>query len=179
MKSDLLDLAMAPAWTEPRARPTSPPARLTVSLATPEDRDLIYRSRHDIYGLELGQHSTNGDGRLTDALDQWNVYLVAKLGTELAGFISITPPSAPSYSIDKYFPRQSLSIVFDHTLYEIRLLTVLQKHRGRELATLLMYAAFRWVESHGGRHIVAIGRREILELYLRSGLQRTGLSTKS
>jgi histidinol-phosphate/aromatic aminotransferase/cobyric acid decarboxylase-like protein len=245
MKSDML----APAMEITAAERTAP--QITLAVAGDEDRELIYRARHDVYGLELRQHAANGDARLTDALDAWNVYLVAKVEGVLAGFISITPPPLPErerfsrrkgsagvppavfgvppktfcstgcvpigfvgrshepvggtptgatgtvafpffnrnvpaegeeehqYSIDKYFDRQSLPIAFDEGLYEIRLLTVLRKHRGRELATLLMYAAFRWVESHGGRHIVAIGRREIVDLYLRSGLERTGFSTKS
>jgi len=37
-----------------------------------------------------------------------------------------------------------------------------------------MYAAFRWVEAQGGERIVAIGRREILDLYLHVGLERLG-----
>src|ERR1041385_912788 len=63
-------------------------------------------------------------------------------------------------------------------LYEIRLLTVLRPYRGRDLATLLMYAAFRWVEAHGGRRVVAIGRREVVEMYLRSGLESLGSSVR-
>jgi histidinol-phosphate/aromatic aminotransferase/cobyric acid decarboxylase-like protein len=42
-----------------------------------------------------------------------------------------------------------------------------------------MYAAFRWVESHGGTRIVAIGRREVLDMYLRSGLEPLGMSVQS
>ena len=183
---------LAPATEMAAAEQPAP--QITLAVAGDEDRELIYRARHEVYGLELRQHEANGDGRLTDTLDAWNVYLVAKVDGVLAGFISITPPPQPptphpnplpegegkhQYSINKYFDRQLLPIAFDEGLYEIRLLTVLRKHRGRELATLLMYAAFRWVESHGGQHIVAIGRREIVDLYLRSGLKRTGFSTKS
>ncbi len=166
MKSDLCDLAIAaPVETRLKA------SRISLALADAKDRDRIYEIRHQIYGLDLGQHSGNGEGRLRDALDSSNTYLVAKIGAEIAGFVSITPPTAPSYSIDKYFPRASLPFRFSDKLYEIRLLTVLRKHRGRELATALMYGAFRWVESHGGAQIVAIGRREILDLYLRTGLE--------
>jgi histidinol-phosphate/aromatic aminotransferase/cobyric acid decarboxylase-like protein/GNAT superfamily N-acetyltransferase len=173
MKSDLCDLAIAaPLETGSKT------ARIRLALADAKDRERIYEIRHQVYGLELGQHSANGEGRLRDALDNSNVYLVAKLDTEIGGFISITPPTGPSYSIDKYFPRASLPFTFSDKLYEIRLLTVLRKHRGRDLATLLMYAAFRWVESHGGRQIMAIGRREILDLYLRTGLEQAGLSTR-
>lgn len=161
-----------------------------VSSANEADRELIYNLRHEIYAGELHQHPANSRGRLWDNLDQRNVYLVAKIEGEIAGFISITPPPLPRqsgqagfagnhYSIDKYVSRNALPFPFDDGLFEIRLLTVLRPHRGREVATLLMYAAFRWVESHGGTRIVAIGRREVVEMYIRSGLEPLGLSVKS
>src|SRR5690606_16633023 len=81
----------------------------------------------------------------------------------------------PAYSIDKHFARESLPFSIHDRLYEIRLLTVLKKYRGSEVATLLMYAAFRWVEAHGASHIVALGRLEVLDLYLKVGLKPTGL----
>src|SRR5205823_1441990 len=62
---------------------------------------------------------------------------------------------------------------------EIRLLTILKEFRGRELAMLLMYAAFRWIESHGGNRVVAIGRSAILDLYLKVGLEPVGHSVQS
>src|SRR5687768_9959885 len=112
MKSDVL----APAMEMADAERTAP--QITLAVAGDEDRESIYRARHDVYGLELHQHAANGDGRLSDALDAWNVFLVAKADGVLAGFISITPPpnSDPlpggagkhQYSIDKYFDRTSL-----------------------------------------------------------------------
>jgi histidinol-phosphate/aromatic aminotransferase/cobyric acid decarboxylase-like protein/GNAT superfamily N-acetyltransferase len=162
-------------------RPTTPPpsSPIILSLADERDREAIHRIRHEVYARELGQHHINPAGHLRDALDDWNCYLVAKLGEEIGGFISITPPGRPSYSIDKYFARETLPFAFDDKLYEVRLLTVLKPHRGRELATLLMYAALRWVEAHGGEHVVAIGRREVLDLYLKAGLEPTGQSAQS
>jgi histidinol-phosphate/aromatic aminotransferase/cobyric acid decarboxylase-like protein/GNAT superfamily N-acetyltransferase len=153
-------------------------ASYVLGLADAEDREEIFRLRHEIYARELGQHSTNNAGALRDKLDEANLYFTARCGGAIAGFISITPPRAPSFSIDKYFSRAALPFVFDDRLYEVRLLTVLQPHRGRELATLLMYAAYRWVEAHGGTRIVGIGRREVMDLYRRVGLQPIGLSTQ-
>ncbi len=153
--------------------------RIELSVATPADREVIYAVRHEIYARELAQHSLNQAARLRDALDDWNIYLVARVAGEIAGFVSITPPQAPAFSIDKYFARDTLPFSFNDQLYEVRLLTVLKPLRGRELATLLMYAAFRWVEAHGGTSIVAIGRHEILDLYLRVGLEPVGLDTNS
>jgi histidinol-phosphate/aromatic aminotransferase/cobyric acid decarboxylase-like protein len=160
---------------------------LTVSVATQTDREAIYRLRHEVYARELGQYATNKAARLKDALDDWNIYLVAKQGSQVAGFISVTPPCRDArnghgtqhYSIDKYVSRDALPFAFDDRLYEVRLLTVVKPHRGREVATLLMYAAFRWVEAHGGTRIVAIGRREVLDMYLRSGLEPLGMSVQA
>jgi len=160
------------------ANRTAAPA-CTLRMAEAEDREEIYRARHEVYARELGQHRANGGGRLTDALDGWNRYIVARGPSGLLGFVSITPPGSPSLSLDKYFRRESLPFPVDGDLHEVRLLTVLRPHRGREVALLLMHAALRWVESHGGTRIAAIGRREILDFYLRVGLRRGGLSARS
>jgi len=173
MKTELLPV--------PSAKPgrfSAAPSRLSLSLADERDREEIYRHRHEVFARELGQHAPNATGRLRDALDDFNVYLVARSDGEIAGFISITPPGR-TYSMDKYVARGRLPFAVDSRLHEIRLLTVLQPHRGRELAVLLMYAAFRWVESHGGTRIMAIGRREVLDLYLRGGLLPANITVQS
>ncbi|MES2569125.1 MAG: aminotransferase class I/II-fold pyridoxal phosphate-dependent enzyme [Verrucomicrobiota bacterium] len=150
--------------------PALPPPRFVIATATATDRELIYRIRYEVYAEEIHQHPANAHGRLHDTLDATNVYLVAKLDGKLCGFISLTP-GAP-YSIEKYLPREQLP--FSGRLHEIRLLTVGKPWRGSPVAALLMYAAFRWVESHGGEQIVAMGRREVLPLYLRLGLKQVG-----
>jgi histidinol-phosphate/aromatic aminotransferase/cobyric acid decarboxylase-like protein/GNAT superfamily N-acetyltransferase len=175
-----MKMNLAPAPTSVLQPKTAfPPARFTLALANDSDRETIYRHRHDVYGRELGQHRLNPAGQLRDALDDWNIYLVVHSEKQIAGFVSITPPGRPGYSIDKYFARETLPFPVDDQLFEIRLLTVLKPHRGGEIATLLMYAALRWVEAHGGERIVAIGRREVLDLYLKAGMEPVGRSTQS
>lgn len=159
--------------------PSSAGARIIVEVAGPEDRERIARHRHEVYADELGQHSVNSSRRLEDSLDGFNTFIVARVGAEIAGFVSITPPGGPSYSIDKYFARDAMPFAFDDGLFEVRLLTVLRPGRGREFASLLMYAALRWIEAAGGERVVAIGRREVTGLYKRVGLEHTGLSTMS
>jgi len=153
--------------------------RVTLSLANAADRQSIYALRHQVYAHELGQHRENGEGVLTDALDQVNVYLVAKRGRAIVGFVAITPPNPHGYSIDKYFERRDLPFVFDDGLYEVRLLTVVESDRRTMLATLLMYGALRYLESRGARVMVAIGRTQILHLYERAGLRRLGLQVQA
>ena len=152
---------------------------ITISLADERDRDRIYAIRHDVYAQELRQHAENGVGLLKDKLDDINTYIVARRGGDIAGFIAVTPPTAAGYSIDKYFTRSELPLVFDRGLYEVRLLTVTAAHRGSQVALLLMYAAMRYVESLGGTTIAAIGRLEVLEMYMRAGLTSLGLRATS
>jgi histidinol-phosphate/aromatic aminotransferase/cobyric acid decarboxylase-like protein len=146
----------------------------TVDLATSEDREEIYRLRHAVYAREIHQHPENALSRLTDPLDGVNQYIVVRRGPEISGFISITPPEAPRYSIDKYLPRSELPFSADGGLYEVRLLTVRDTRRRGLLSLLLMHAALRFVEHRGGRRIVAIGRKEVLNLYRRVGLVSLG-----
>ena len=152
---------------------------IDVAVATPRERDFIYILRHRIYAEELRQHPENPEGRLTDALDSFNTYLVAKVDGELTGFISITPPGHGVYSIDKYFAREDVPVLFDDALYELRILTVLPERRGGWVAAALMYAALRWIEARGGRNVVVIGRVELLDFYVKTGLRPTGMRTTS
>ncbi|MDP9203408.1 MAG: GNAT family N-acetyltransferase, partial [Gemmatimonadota bacterium] len=114
-------------------------ARISVSIAETRDRERIYAIRHEVYAAELGQYPENDARLLSDQLDFVNTYLVARIGGAIAGFVAITPPSEAGYSIDKYFAREDLPLVFDDGLYEIRLLTVTPECRGSCAAPLLMY----------------------------------------
>ena len=141
--------------------------------------DAIFRLRHEVYAAELGQHSENPAGKLSDRLDEFNSYIVARSGALLLGFISITPPGRDVYSVDKYFPRGEIPLPFDDELYELRLLTVAGAFRGSSVAAILMVAALQWIELRGGRNIVAIGRIELLDLYMKAGLRPTGKRVQS
>ncbi len=157
--------------------------RIRIALAREEDRPAIYRLRHAVFARELAQHPENTAGMLTDHLDASNLYITASQGGELLGFISITPPDrdggSGKYSIDRYFPREEIPFPADGRLYEVRLLAVAQPHRGQQTAGLLMYAAYRWVESRGGERLAAMGRLEILEMYRKAGLEPHGLRARS
>jgi histidinol-phosphate/aromatic aminotransferase/cobyric acid decarboxylase-like protein len=148
----------------------------TVRLASSEDRQRIYQLRHDVYAQELGQHRCNDRGELTDVLDEFNQYLVVAQGDDIAGFLSITPPGGGRYSLDKYLPRGEWPFPVDDGLYELRLLTVVERHRAGPVAMLLMHAAQRYLQQRSARRVMAIGRREVLEIYLKIGLERLGPS---
>ncbi|WP_127933796.1 pyridoxal phosphate-dependent aminotransferase [Nonomuraea polychroma] len=152
---------------------------LELRLASTSDREWIYRLRHEVYARELGQHAPNAAERLTDDLDENNVYIVAALRDRPVGFVSVTPPWAGRYSIDKYLRRQEHPELRESGLFEIRILTVDPSRRGVMTGKLLMYAALRWVMSHGGRTIVALGRVELLPVYLDLGLTSTGVPVRS
>ena len=67
--------------------------KVSIGLATPADRPSIYRMRHEVYATELGQHAMQPNEMLSDAIDDGNIYIVAKVRGQLAGFISVTPPT--------------------------------------------------------------------------------------
>jgi histidinol-phosphate/aromatic aminotransferase/cobyric acid decarboxylase-like protein/N-acyl-L-homoserine lactone synthetase len=154
-------------------------ARIRLRHATAADREAIYRLRHEVFARELRQYQQNDQGRLTDSLDAFNSYIVALQGEAMVGFVSITPPSGPSFSLDKYVSRTSLPFAIDDRTYEIRLLTVLPSARRSLLALALMYAAFRWIVAQGGTRIIAIGRKEIVSMHYRVGLKAVGIQVKA
>jgi len=146
---------------------------IEILLATSADRDIIYHHRYEVYSSELMQHPPNEVSIIKDSLDEFNVYIVAKINNVIVGFISVTPPDKNSYSIDKYFNREGLPFGIDETTFEMRILTVLEPYRGKPIAVALMWAAFRWIQSFGGKNIIAIGRSEVLEMYLKLGFKPT------
>jgi histidinol-phosphate/aromatic aminotransferase/cobyric acid decarboxylase-like protein/N-acyl-L-homoserine lactone synthetase len=154
-------------------------SKIILIAASEKHREDIYIIRHSIYAEELHQHSANPVGQLKDELDLVNNYIVAEYDKKIIGFISITSPASKKYSVDKYFNRSAVPYPFDQYLYEIRLLTVIKENRHSYLALALMFAAFRWVQSHGGRYIVAICRADLIDMYVKAGLQRLHLSTQS
>ena len=156
----------------------APERRTKISMASATDRQEIYAMRHAVYAQELRQHPANTAEALSDALDEFNEYVVAHVDGCLAGFISITPPGR-RYSVEKYVQRADLPVVFDDGLYELRVLTVASEHRSSRLAATLMYSAFRWAEEQGARHIIAMGRTEVMSLYLKHGMRLIGRQVKS
>lgn len=161
------------------ARGQDPAPAFRIEFASADQRNDIYRMRHDVYAVELGQHPINREGRLTDELDAFNHYLAVTRNGHVTGFVAVTPPGHGQYSIDKYVPRESLPFTVDDGLFEVRILTVDAAHRGGPVAGLLMYAALRWVEDHGATRMVIIGRSEVAGLYERAGLHRLGRTIRS
>ena len=152
---------------------------IKISLATSIDRNTIYQLRHEVYATELMQHSLNEAMRLQDKLDDHNVYITAKINSEIIGFISVTLPDKNDYSIDKYLSREEIPFEINTRTFEMRLLTVLKAYRGKPIALVLMWAAFRLIQSLGGANIMAIGRSEVLEMYKKLGFKATNKELKA
>jgi histidinol-phosphate/aromatic aminotransferase/cobyric acid decarboxylase-like protein len=150
--------------------------KLKLSLATAAHHDDIARIRHDVYAAELGQFKRSPDGFLHDRPEVESLYITATVGDDLVGFIGITPPASPRYSVDHYLSRSDIPVQFDTHLYEIRALTVIDPARGSLVAPALMYAAFRWIQTRGGKQLMAIGHQKVVNMYLRAGLQKVGQS---
>ncbi|MEV2255678.1 histidinol-phosphate transaminase [Streptomyces sp. NPDC050147] len=152
---------------------------LELRAATPEDLEWIHELRHRVYAQELGQHAPDPTGSLRDGLDGENVYLVAARGTARIGFVSLTPPWVGRYALEKYLTRDELPLLTEDDLFEIRILTVEPRWRSTAAAPLLMYAALRWIAARGGRRVAAMGRTELLDMYLAVGLRPVGHTVRS
>ena len=152
---------------------------IRIRVATDEDRIGIYRSRYKVYAVELEQHSPNADRLLKNDLDEFNTYIIALIKDTMVGYVSITPPGQARYSLDGYLPRADWPFDVSDSLYEIRLLTVIPEHRGKLIASALMYAAFRYIQARGGTRIMATGRREVASIYRRIGLRDFGIEIRS
>lgn len=153
--------------------------QVRIAQATETERHTIYALRHDVYARDLHQHPENTEHSLSDPLDDCNIYIVAAVGDAIAGFVSITPPGGGAYSLDKYLRRDEIPFPLDDGTYEVRILTVVPAHRGSIVPMLLMYAALRWIEAHGGTRIIGIGRREVRGLYAKGGLRSFGREFRS
>ncbi|MBT2675953.1 aminotransferase class I/II-fold pyridoxal phosphate-dependent enzyme, partial [Streptomyces sp. ISL-14] len=152
---------------------------LQLRAATEEDLQWIHELRHRVYAQELGQHAPDPAGSLRDGLDGDNVYLVAARGAARIGFVSVTPPWLGRYGLDKYLTRDELPLLTEGDLFEVRILTVEPRWRTTAAAPLLMYAALRWIAARGGRRVVAMGRAELLDMYLAVGLRPVGRTVHS
>ncbi|MEU4656506.1 aminotransferase class I/II-fold pyridoxal phosphate-dependent enzyme [Streptomyces sp. NPDC023723] len=150
-----------------------------VRMATTEDLPWIHELRHRVYARELGQHPPHPSGQLHDGLDGDNVYLVVAHGPVRTGFVSVTPPRAGRYALEKYLTREELPVLAEDGVFEVRLLTVEPERRSTAAAPLLMYAALRWIAARGGRRVVAMGRTDLLPMYLATGLRPAGRTVRS
>ena len=150
--------------------------KLHLSLADRIDHVQIDRMRHRIYATELGQFAPRADGILRDRPEVESTYIKALDNGKLVGFVGITAPESPAYSIDHYVSRRNTPLTYDEHLFEIRALTVVDSARGSMVAAALMYAAFRWVQAHGGRQIVAIGHQKVIPMYERMGMRPIGIA---
>jgi histidinol-phosphate/aromatic aminotransferase/cobyric acid decarboxylase-like protein/GNAT superfamily N-acetyltransferase len=151
-------------------------AKNRLALATAANQNEIDRIRYNVYAKELGQFAPSSDKTLQDRPDVKSVYITAVEQGRLIGFVGVTPPESPAYSIDHYISRADVPISFDEHLFEIRALTVIDSSRGSTVAPALMYAAFRWIQAHGGKHVVAIGHQKVQPMYLRLGMRSVGRS---
>jgi hypothetical protein len=149
-------------------------ARVRVAVAGPEQRVAIMRICTEVYAAADPTSSPAAPSDLAPLLDEQSVYLIVTRAQQVLGFIGITPPTSPRYALETYRPRDQIPIRFDAHLYELRLLTVARQHQRSRLAALLMYAAFRWVEAHGGTRIVAVSRHDLLTLFQHVGLRPVG-----
>lgn len=95
-----MELVLCRGWCR-RARLLGVAGQPRIERAGDSDRRAIERLRHAVYATELCQFPEQPDGVLPE--DDWadRIYITARAGGELAGFVAITPPWAPRYGIER------------------------------------------------------------------------------
>lgn len=146
-----------------------------IRIANEQDWDAIAQLNHETYALELGQYTPNELGRTTDRLHDTNVYLVAYLGEELAGMLSLTLPSTAPFSTLKRIPLVSEDIQ-NHLgqTAEIRLLAVKPSYRGQGVFNYLMTAAIQTCYQHHIDRVLISAIQNRVSLYEFIGFQAIG-----
>jgi len=151
---------------------------LIITIADKKQRKEIYKIKYNIYSLELKQYPENKNKILKDNLDDYNIYIIAIKKNKIIGFISITPP-CKNYSIDKYIERKKMPFAFNGGLYEIRILTLLNKYRGSRIFYMLCYAAFKWIEFNNGTRIMILAKKNLVSMYMKGGLKSYNICIKA
>lgn len=146
-----------------------------IRIANERDWDAIAQLNHDTYALELGQYEANTDGRKTDRLHDTNLYIVAYVGDELVGMLSITLPSRAEFSTLKRLPVVPAEIrTHLQTTAEIRLLAVKPAYRGHGLFNHLMRAAVQMCYRHGIDRVLISAIQNRASLYAFMGFEAIG-----
>lgn len=149
-------------------------ASVTVSVATPGDRDAIDALRHAVYAEELRQYACAPTKRLGDAHPHSTI-LCARRGSEILGYIAVTPPGSPTLRIEHYLSRESLPFCIGPRTAEARQLTVRPDLRDSSIATRLLLGCFSWLASHDVEDVVTIGHDAVVSMYERYGARRAGI----
>lgn len=146
-----------------------------VRIATEQDWDAIAQLNHDTYALELGQYAPNEMGRKIDGRHDTNVYIVAYIGEELAGMLSITMPSTAPFSTLQRLPVVSEDIR-NHLgqTAEIRLLAVRRQYRGQGVFNNLMMTAVQFCYQHNIDRVLISAIENRVALYGFMGFQAIG-----
>ena len=147
----------------------------TIRTAIEQDADAIAALIHDTYALELGQYNANEAGRITDRLHNTNLYLVACMDTDLAGMLSITLPSAASFSTLNRLPLVPEDVANNlHKTAEIRLLAIKPTYRGQGVFDQLMQAAIITCYGQGIDRVLISAISNRVSLYEFMGFQTVG-----
>jgi histidinol-phosphate/aromatic aminotransferase/cobyric acid decarboxylase-like protein len=151
---------------------------ILIRLSSDDDRARVATMRHEVYASELGQYPTNDEGTIVDAGPQEWVEILAEMDGELAGFVRVTPPTAHSYSLDRYAERADWGELDFSQTFEVRTLTVAERYRNTFVTLALLYAAYQWTSAHGATDLVVMARVGVTRIYERFGFRSIGMTVR-
>jgi len=140
-------------------------------VADERDRASIYGIRHQVYAQELNSIRRTGGLPHRQARRDQHVPRGKARGARSQVRRGDAAPTAFGYSLDKYFARERLPLVFDRGRLRS---SPPDRHFSQpcsQVAMLLMYAALRYVETLGATTVAAIGPLEVLDIVQARGPQ--------
>ena len=132
----------------------------------------ISKLRYAVYSLELNQYENN----INESLEDPGKYFITCVDDgKLVGYVSLN--DSRNIRMKKFTPQeifeseilQNLSGDLSST-FEVRALTVEKAYRGKKLSEGLMINALRSIHNMGGTDIIAMGHKDVLQLYEKIGM---------
>ena len=127
----------------------------------------ISKLRYAVYSLELEQYENN----INESLEDPGKYFITCVDdSKLVGYVSLN--DSQNIRMKKFTPEeifeseilQNLSGEISST-FEVRALTVEKANRGKKISEGLMINALRRIHNMGGTDIIAMGHKNVLQLY--------------
>ena len=143
---------------------------------TPQEKDALYRLRHQVFVEEEGYMAPTADGKIQDRFDDYatTVNIIAVDNGQVIGGVRFTQANPLGMPPDEFFNSKSLALGASAQLGSGGQFCLLRTYRGSRLAIYLLGMAHHWSRSQGLSHILCAVNPEIQHLLGKIGYRTVG-----
>ena len=132
----------------------------------------ISKLRYEVYSVELSQYENNKNQRLEDP---GKYFITCVDGDKLVGYVSLNDSRnfrMTNFISDETFESEILQRLCGEiaSTFEVRALTVEKDYRGKKISQGLMINVLKNIHLMGGTDIIAMGHKNVLQLYKKIGM---------